>query len=34
VPSYGVAMTVTAIFAVVMFLLALRAVRRGGPGSR
>ena len=34
VPSYGMAMTVTAVFAVVMFLLALRAVRRGGPGAR
>jgi ABC-2 type transport system permease protein len=34
VPSYPAAMAVTAGFAVVMFLLALRAVRRGGPESR
>lgn len=34
VSSYGVAMGVTLVFASVMFLLALRAVRRGGPDSR
>jgi len=34
VPSYAAAMTVAAVFAAVMFLLALRAVRRGGPESR
>jgi len=34
VPSYGPAMLATAGFAAVMFLLALRAVRRGGPESR
>ena len=34
VPPYGMAMLATAVFAVMMFLLALRAVRRGGPESR
>jgi ABC-2 type transport system permease protein len=34
VPSFGMAMFVTAVFAAVMFLLALRAVRRGGPEPR
>jgi ABC-2 type transport system permease protein len=34
VPAYATAMTVTAVFGAVMFLLALRAVRRGGPESR
>jgi ABC-2 type transport system permease protein len=34
VPSFGLAMTVTLVFAAVTFLLALRAVRRGGPESR
>jgi ABC-2 type transport system permease protein len=34
VPSYAAAMGATAVFAVVMFLLALRAVRQGGPEGR
>jgi ABC-type polysaccharide/polyol phosphate export permease len=34
VPAYGWAMTVTAFFAVAAFLLALRAVNRGGPGAK
>lgn len=34
VPLYGMAMLATAVFAVIMFLLALRAVRLGGPESR
>ena len=34
VPSYGAALLVAGLFAVVMFLLALRSVRRGGPESR
>jgi ABC-type multidrug transport system permease subunit len=34
VPSFGMAMFATAVFAAVMFLLALRAVRRGGPEPR
>jgi ABC-2 type transport system permease protein len=31
VPSFSVAMSATAVFAAVMFLFALRAVRHGGP---
>jgi ABC-2 type transport system permease protein len=34
VPSYSMAMLATAVFAAVMFVLALQAVRRGGPESR
>lgn len=34
VPSYGVAMTATFLFAAIMFLLALRAVGRGGPEAK
>lgn len=34
VPAYGMAMTMTAVFAAVMFLVALRAVRRGGSQSK
>jgi len=34
VPAYGAALLVTVLFAVMMFLLALRSVRRGGPGMR
>jgi ABC-type polysaccharide/polyol phosphate export permease len=34
VPSYGVSMAVTLAFAAVMFLLALRAARRGGPTAQ
>ena len=34
VPSFGLAITVTLVFAAVTFLLALRAVWRGGPESR
>ena len=34
VPSYAMAMSATVVFAAVMFLLALRAVRRGGPERR
>lgn len=33
-PPYETAMIATAVFAMVMFLLALRAVRRGGPEPR
>jgi ABC-2 type transport system permease protein len=34
VPSFGAAMAVTLLFAAVMFVFALRVVRRGGPESR
>ena len=34
VPGYDTAMIAVAVFALAMFLLALRSVRRGGPESR
>ena len=34
VPSFATSMLATAVFAALMFLLALRLVRRGGPGAQ